>query len=55
MKGRAVPKLAVKKSTEVPSPRRATKAVQEQQRLYESFVQQVAAGDVNDHLYLPGL
>ena len=36
-----MPRLEVRKPSEVPSPSRSSRAVQEQQRLYEAFIRDV--------------
>ena len=52
-KGAAMPKLEVRKASEVPSPSRSSRVVQEQQRLYEGFIQQVGS-DVGELDLSPG-
>jgi len=42
-----VPKLSVRKLAEVPAPIRTSKAVQEQQKLYEGFIAE-ATGSVGE-------
>lgn len=42
-----MPKLEVRKASEVPSPSRSSRAVQEQQRMYEGFIHEVG-GDVGE-------
>jgi hypothetical protein len=48
-----MPQLAVKKATEVPLPSRTSRAIQEQQRLYEDFIRSVGS-DVGELELSPG-
>jgi hypothetical protein len=48
-----MPNLAVRKLEDVPSPSRSSRAVQEQQRLYEDFVRR-AEGNVGELELSPG-
>ena len=48
-----MPKLELRKPDEVPAPLRASKAVQEQQRLYEGFIKQLN-GNVGELELDPG-
>jgi hypothetical protein len=43
-----VPKLQVRKPEQVPGPVKASRAVQEQHRLYEGFIRDVGAGRVGE-------
>ena len=43
-----MPKLEVKKASEVPAPTRASRAVREQQRLYDDFVKSIDAGGAGE-------
>lgn len=43
-----MPILAVRKPDEVPPPSRVSRAVQEQQRLYETFIREVASSSVGE-------
>ena len=48
-----MPKLEVRKASEVPSPSRSSRAVQEQQRMYEGFIREVGA-EVGELSLAPG-
>jgi hypothetical protein len=48
-----MPRLQVRKASEVPSPSRSSRAVQEQQRLYEGFIREVGS-DVGELALAPG-
>jgi hypothetical protein len=43
-----MPRLQIRKPEDVPVPSRASRAVQEQQRMYEGFIREVGAGDVGE-------
>ena len=49
-----MPRLSLRKATEVPTPSRASRAVQEHQRMYEDFVRQVEAGNAGELELQPG-
>jgi len=48
-----MPKLEVRKASEVPSPSRSSRVVQELQRLYEGFIREVGS-DVGELALSPG-
>lgn len=49
-----MPKLQVRKASDVPSPSRASRAVREMQQRYESFIKDVESGAVGELTLEPG-